>query len=186
MAKVYNNIFVRGLTGAVGDQFVIRRTRSGKTIIANKPTFGENREFTQPQLTQQKAFQKATTYAKSAREHEVYITRAKSKGVSAYNMAVADWFGKPEVLEIDTSEWTGQTGQTIHVKAQDNIQVARVQVRIDNGNGTTFEEGQAVRGFDLWWRYTTRSDVSLASAPRIVAIAQDLPGNSTELSWQGE
>ena len=32
MAEVYNNIFVRGLTGAVDDQFVIRRTRSGKTI----------------------------------------------------------------------------------------------------------------------------------------------------------
>jgi hypothetical protein len=53
MARVHNNIFVRGLSGAVGDQFVIRRTRSGKTIIANKPTFDENREFTESQICQE-------------------------------------------------------------------------------------------------------------------------------------
>jgi hypothetical protein len=184
MAKVYNNIFVRGLTGAVGDQFVIRKTRSGKTIIANKPMFGEDRQYTETQKNQQQAFRKATTYAKFARNQQVYIDKAKGTNLSAYNIAVADWFGKPEVLEIDTSDWTGQIGQTIYVQAQDNIQVMHVQVTIDDGNGTTFEEGQAVQADGLWWHYTTRSAVSLASPVRIVATAQDRPGNTSELTWQ--
>ena len=184
MAKVYNNIFVRGLTGAIGDQFVIRKTRSGKTIIANKPTFDENREFTETQKTQQKAFREAAAYAKFARGQEVYINKANGTGATAYNIAVADWFGQPEVLEIDASAWTGQSGEIIRVKAQDNVQVASVRLSIDNGNGTTYEQGEAAQVDGLWWIYTTQNPVSLESAPRIVATAQDLPGNSADMIWQ--
>ena len=93
MAKIHNNIFVRGLTGSVGDQFVIRQTRSGRTIIANKPMFDTNREFTEPQKAQQEAFRQATTYAKFARNHLVYVEKAKGTDVTPYNLAVADWFG---------------------------------------------------------------------------------------------
>ena len=184
MARTFNNIFVRGLTGTVGDQFVIRRTRDGKTIISNIPHFRENREFTEQQKEHQEAFRNAIMYAKSAKDQSTYQEQAKLTGKSAYNLAVKDWFGMPEVLEIDTSEWTGKAGETIHVKAQDNIQVAGVNLKIDNGNGTTFEQGMAVKGENLWWRYTTKTDVSLASAPRIVATARDLPGHTSELVWQ--
>ena len=184
MAKIFNNIFVRGLTGAVGDQFVMRQTRDGETIISNKPRFRAGREFTEQQKEHQKAFRDATTYAKSAKDQPAYQEQAALTRKSAYNIAVKDWFGKPEVLEIDTSEWTGKVGETIHVRAQDNIGVARVYLQIDNGNGTTFEQGPAEQGHDLWWRYTTTTAVSLASAPRIVAIARDLPGHTSELVWQ--
>src|SRR5215213_1871804 len=105
MAKVYNNIFVRGLTGAVGDQFVIRKTKSGRTIIANKPMFDENREFTEAQQEQQKAFRKATVYAKVARTQPIYVERAKGTDQTPYNLAVADWFGRPKVLGIITGDW---------------------------------------------------------------------------------
>ena len=184
MAKTNNNIFVRGLSGTVGDQFVIRRARNGKTIVSNVPQFSENREFTEQQKEHQEAFRNATTYAKSAKNQPIYQEQAKLTRKSAYNVAVKDWFGKPVVLEIDTSEWTGKVGETIHVRAQDNIKVAGVNLKIDNGNGTTFEQGMAVQGEGLWWRYTTQTAVSLASAPRIVATARDLPGHTTELVWQ--
>jgi len=48
MAKIRKNLLIRGLTGSVGDQFVIKTTRSGKTIISNKPEFDDDREFTGP------------------------------------------------------------------------------------------------------------------------------------------
>jgi hypothetical protein len=48
MARVRKNLLIRGLTGSVGDQFVIKTTRSGKTIISNKPEFDDDREFTGP------------------------------------------------------------------------------------------------------------------------------------------
>jgi hypothetical protein len=177
MAQVYNNIFVRGLTGAVGDQFVIRRTRSGRTIIANKPTFDPNREFSKSQKSHQEAFREAAAYAKSAKTQPLYVEKAKAINSTPYNVAISDWFGKPEVLEIDASNWTGEIGQTIRVKAQDNVQVASVRVMIDDAHGTTLEQGEALQSDGLWWSYNTTSRVSLTPAPRVIATVRDLPGN---------
>ncbi len=147
MAEVYNNIFVRGLRGAVGDQFVIRRTRSGKTIIANKPVFDENRVFTEAQLAQQSAFQRASAYAKAAKRNPLYIERAKARKSTSYNMAIADWFGKPAILGIDP-------GQVIQVLAQDDTRVTRVQVTVHE-HGTLLEQGDALQydDLDLYSRY---------------------------------
>jgi len=79
MAEVFNNIFVRGLTGAVGDQFVIRRTRSGKTIIANKPRFDENREFTPAQKAHQNAFREATRLCQRQQDPAALHRKGKSR-----------------------------------------------------------------------------------------------------------
>jgi hypothetical protein len=179
MAKIHNNIFVRGLTGSVGDQFVIRQTRSGRTIIANKPRFDENRVFTEPQKAQQEAFRQATSYAKFAKNQPLYVNKAKGTNITAYNLAVADWFGQPEVLDIDVNGWTGQIGETIRVKAQDNLQVTKVRMAISDGNGTVYEEGEAVQSEldGLVWTYTTTTVVPMTPAPRLDASAQDLPGN---------
>ena len=181
MAKIHNNIFVRGLTGSVGEQFVIRQTRGGQTIIANKPTFNVNREFTDPQKAHHEAFRQATTYAKFAKNQPVYIDKAKGTRASAYNVAVADWFGQPVVLDIDISGWTGQIGQTINVKAQDDMKVTSVQVMIreSNGTATALEQGEAVQSEidGLMWAYTTTTLVPMTPGTRLDASARDLPGN---------
>ena len=78
MARVHNNIFVRGLSGAVGDQFVIKTTRSGKTIVANMPTFDEDRVFSEAQMSHQSAFREASAYARSAKAQAVYVERANA------------------------------------------------------------------------------------------------------------
>jgi hypothetical protein len=180
MAKVHNNIFVRGLTGSIGDQFVIRKTRSGKTIIANKPRFDDNREFTEKQKTHQDAFREATTYAKFAQEQPVYIEIAKRTGSTAYNVAIADWFGAPKVLEINVDDWTGEVGQTIRVKARDKVMVTRVTVVIRDANENVLEAGEAVQSKEgnAWWNYTTQSVIKMTPFPIVEATAQDLPGNT--------
>ena len=178
MAKVHNNIFVRGLTGSVGEQFVIRKTRSGKTIIANKPAFDENRVFTPAQMAQQEAFRRAANYAKTAMNQAVYQQKAAQSDMSAYNAAMADWFNEPEVLDIDASGWTGQVGQTIRIRAQDDTQVTRVHLVIDNGQGTIYEQSEMAKADNLWWTYTTTTQVPMDPAPRLTATAYDLPGNS--------
>ena len=178
MAEAFNNLFVRGLTGAVGDQFVIRRTRSGKTIIANKPRFDKNREFSPSQKAHQNAFRQAARYAKAARTLPLYIERAKAANSTSYNMAVADWFGKPEILALDASGWTGAIGQTIRIKAQDDTKVTRVTVVIHN-NGAILEQGEAVpSGTDgSLWTYVTTTQVTPAQGILLDANAYDLPGN---------
>ena len=182
MAKIHNNIFVRGLTGSVGDQFVIRKTRTGRTIIANKPTFDSNREFTDSQKAQHDAFRQATTYAKFAKNQPVYVEKAQGTEITAYNLAVADWFGRPEVLNIDISSWTGQIGQEIRVNADDNVLVTRVHVmvRASNSSATAIEEGDAIRSATdgLLWVYTTKTALPMTPGTCLDVIAYDMPGHS--------
>ena len=56
-------------------------------------------------------------------------------------MAVADWLNEPEILEIDASGWTGEIGQKIRVKVQDEIHVAKVRIAIGDADGIVFEQG---------------------------------------------
>lgn len=184
MAKVKNNIITQGLSGSLGDQIVFRKDKAGRTIVSAKPTFSANRTFNTGQLAHQDAFREAIAYAKTAKDNAIYISKAEGTPMNAYNVAVADWFNKPQVLEIDTDGWNGQVGQIIRVKAMDDIQVTKVQVVITDANNAVLEQGEAVQADGLWWDYTTTDSVATPATARIVATAQDLPGNSVELSWQ--
>lgn len=73
MAKANNNIFVRGLTGSVGDQFVMRRGRGGETIVSNKPAFSGERRFNQRE--HQETFRRAILYAQTVEDEELYIKK---------------------------------------------------------------------------------------------------------------
>ena len=184
MAKVNKNIFTQGLSGSLGDQIIFRQSKDGRTIVALKPTFSEDREFSSVQLEHQEEFREAIAYAQTVKGQEAYINKAKGTAMSAFNAAVADWFNKPEVLEIDITGWNGQVGQIIRVKAQDDVQVTKVFVKISDANGTLIEQGDAVQADGLWWDYTTTTATSMNPAPQVVATAQDLPGNRTDMAWQ--
>lgn len=190
MAKVFDNPITEGLSGKLGRRLVFRKGRGGKTIVALSPVFSEDRVFNEAQLAQQEAFRLATQYAVGAKDNPIYVNLAKGTDATAYNLAVADYFGKPDVLEINISEWTGQIGQTIRVKAQDNVRVmsVRVMIRESNNTATALEEGEAVRSETngLMWVYTTKTVVPMTPGTRIDAFARDLPdnvgGHSLELS----
>ena len=181
MARVHNNIFVRGLTGAIGDQFVIRKTRSGETIIANKPKFDPNREFTAAQLSQQERFKSASIYAKVAQKNAVYREKAAGTPLSAYNLAMADHQHKPEVLDIEINRWNGQVGQKIYIRAQDDFMVSRVRIviRPSSENYDAVEGGEAVRSETdgLLWIFTATKPVQIIPGMQLDAYAYDMPGN---------
>lgn len=181
MAKVRNNIVIKGLSGSLGDQLVVKQDKGGRTIVAVKPEFDENHVFTEAQKEVQENFREATAYAKAAKTNEVYTDKAEGTARSSYNVAVADWFHAPEILEIDVSAWSGAAGQVIRVKAMDDVQVTQVNVVITDNAGTVSEQGQAVLSDGLWWNYTTTA--SAPQNPRIVATARDLPGHIAEFNW---
>ncbi|HLO29658.1 MAG TPA: hypothetical protein VK249_11015 [Anaerolineales bacterium] len=180
MAKAYRNIFFHRLTGATGDQFVNPKTHSGKAIFANKAMFDDQRQHTKTQTTDQAAIREATTYANFAQTQEFYILKAKRTCTTSYNIALTDWFGAPEVLEINVDDWTGEIGQTIRVKARDNVMVAHVWVVIRDAEDEMLEMGEAVpsEAGSAWWDYTTKSLVKMEPFPIVEALAQDLPGNT--------
>jgi hypothetical protein len=181
IAKVRNNIFVRGLSGSLGEQFVVKKDKAGRTIISASPTFDENRPFSEAQKQQHEKFRDAAAYAKEAKGNVAYAVKAEDTPMNPYNVAMADFFHAPEVTEIDVSAWHGGIGEVIRIKAIDDVQVTQVNVVITDNAGTVLEQGSAVRAEGLWWNYTTTATAS--ENPRIVAIARDLPGHIAEFNW---
>ena len=108
MAKVNGNIFMEHLSGMIGDQLVLKRARGGGTIISKKPTFRPDRAFSTAQLAQQQAFREATAYGRAMKREPIYLAKANGSAQTGYNVAVADWFNRPEILEIDLSGWTAR------------------------------------------------------------------------------
>ena len=90
MAKVENNIFMRGLSGTIGDA-VLQHMPDGNTYVRKRPNFSR-RKFSKGQTTHQNRFKEAIAYANEAKTWLVYIEIAKGTGKSAYNFALSDWF----------------------------------------------------------------------------------------------
>lgn len=180
MAELYNHIFMLGSNGLADDQFANGKIRLGKNIFAKKSIFNDNRIYVETEKTLEASVREATTFANFACSQEVYVNEAKQTGVAAYSIAIADWFGSPKVLEIDVDGWTGKIGQTIRVKARDNVMVSSVSVVIRDEDENVLEMGEAVQSAagSAWWNYTTKSLVRMTPFPIVEATAEDLPGNS--------
>jgi hypothetical protein len=180
MANIHNHIFIHRLANTSEDAFLFRREHSAKTILADKPLLNEYGECSEAPKTHPSAIRQATTYANFAMTQETYIKKAKRTGATAYYVALADWFCGPKVLEINVDNWTGEIGQTILVKARDNLKVARVSVVIRDAAEKVLETGEAVQTEpgSTWWKYTTHSLVKMTPFPIVEAMAQDLAGNS--------
>lgn len=112
---------------------------------------------------------------------EIYITKANGEPRSPYNVAVADWFNRPEILEVDLSAWDGTPGSMIRMRVQDDVLVAGVTVTISDGDETVLESGQATELSALWWEYAPTGDFSGQQVTLTIA-ARDLPGHVTEFS----
>jgi hypothetical protein len=181
MARVSNNIFLRGLTGSVGKQFVIRKTRTGKTIIANVPTFDEDREFSEAQLAQQGRFGSAIVYAVQAQHDPYYQEKAAGTDLSAYNVAIRDFSRKPEILDIDASHWSGQVGDQIRIRAKDDCKVVSVRliIRPNSEDYDALDGGEAVQSATdgLLWIFTATKPVQVTPGMQLDAYAYDLPGH---------
>jgi hypothetical protein len=178
MAKVRNNIFLRGLQGDLGGQFYVGTGLvSGRTSVSPRIDSDKERVYSPAQLAQQQAFREAIAYGKAKKGEEIYITRADGTGKSPYNLAVADWFNRPQILEVDLTAWKGASGDVIRLRAQDDVGVTQVAVTISDEEGAVLEAGQATDLGALWWEYTTTN--SHAGRLTLTIAARDLPGHDT-------
>lgn len=180
MARLYNNIMILGSNGLVGGQFADRKTRLEQSILTGKPLFDDCHKASESRKAYEAAVRESTTYANFSQTEDVYLKKAKRMGVTPYYIALADWFEAPKVLEINVDSWTGKIGQTIRVKARDNVMVARITVVIRDAEENLLEMGEAVQAEpgSPWWNYTTKSLVRMTPFPIVEVTAFDLPGNS--------
>jgi hypothetical protein len=163
------------------ERFVVHTTRSGKTLIASKPSSEQYRVFTNSHKSVEEEIRSAATYAEFASDVEIYKYTGMLTSRNAYQVAMADYLGKPKILAIDPSQWTGGIGQPIHIKAKDDFCVlfVRLMIRENKKDGLSLEDGVAVQSEtdDLLWTYTTTRQVTKKRGLRLYAFAFDLPGN---------
>ena len=179
MAKAGKNLILYGVSGKIGDQIVIRQ-RGGETIITQAPG-KRTGEPTEAQKKHQEQFQQAIIYGKAAIADEATKEeyQEKAEGMkTAFNVAVADFLHAPQIDEIDVTNYAGNKGDTIRVRATDDFKVVQVHIEIYNSDGSLVEEGDAVQqenGLD--WIYTCTVDNTDTSGDKIVVKASDKPGN---------
>lgn len=181
MAKVRNNIILRGLSGDLGKQLRIRTGKiSSRTSVFAIAESCTKHEDSPAQGAQKQAFREASAYAEAHKEDPIYIAKAKGKERQSYNVAMADWFHPPQILEIDLGGWRGAAGEGIRVLAVDDVQVAGVRVEIRDETGAVVEAGEALQNYTQWWEHAVRKP--LRGELTVTVSASDLPGNVTQAS----
>ena len=171
MAIVKDNLILQMVRGTLGDQLTIYE-RNGVIIMAAKRGPSKKKP-TQKQLEARYKMKLAAAYAKAMlRDPELkaaYAAKA-GPGQNAYNIAVRDAFNSPEIQNIRLEE-----ENTVVVSAKDDFRVAGVKVQVLDAEGKSVEFGSAVMGRNgVDWRYKVQQ---LPPGGKIVAIAEDLPGN---------
>ena len=182
MAKINNNLVIHGLSGMLGKQVVVRRLKNGQYVMSAAPHH-RPRELTNAQKVHREKFHQAILYAKGAQDNPVYADLANARGLSKYNVALADFLHPPEIQSIDVSSYQGKAGETIVITAVDDVKVKTVGVMIVNDDGTLVEKGTAVAvdANSNQWTYTTNNSAS-SSSVKIVVDAADLAGHVAEVT----
>ncbi len=178
MTTVKENFMTTGLSGMYDDKVVFRQWK-GRTVFAKPPRRQETP--TQNQLTRKALFLDAVDYAMVAlADPELKETYRKMAplGLTAYNMAIADFLVAPKVIRIDTGGYSGERGSVITVVAEDNCRVKSVTVVIAGADGTLVEEGAAVQiAQGRVWFYTATTANPVTAGAVITATATDVPGH---------
>jgi hypothetical protein len=186
MAKVKKmNVVTHGLSGKVGDILIFSQ-RNGRTVVSQ--VAHRTAKPTDKQKKRQNLFRKAAEFAKRiirSEKGQVYRdaakeAKAKKKGLTAYNIAFADFMHIPNIEKVDLSTYEGKTGDEIRIEATDDFAVESVHVQITDADGSVIEEGNAVMDDESGiWIYTATTDNTSSEGNKVVIVASDLPGNLT-------
>lgn len=179
MAKIKNNLFLKGVSGTLGGQLTYRQYGEDM-IVSAKPVMDPNRQPTEEQTKHRSKFSDAASYATEALESEelkAEYRKAAPKGKSAYNMAVSDYFNAPVVKKISLAD------NVVSVLAKDDFRVASLKVSILSAGGEVLEEGEATPNSvnREKWTYTTALTAEVLAGTTLRAVAKDLPGNEGTL-----
>lgn len=179
MSVIKNNPLLKGIRGRLGE--MVSRLFRGKVVLACSAR--KTKTSTNRRRASKSRFLDAVQYANKQVANPVnkaeYAARITGSKVSAYAVAMADFFHAPVVSLIDTSAYRGNVGDTIAIAASDDFKVRSVLVAITDGKGRTIEQGEAMpsEGMPDSWRYTARIANTSLPGTKIAVAASDKPGN---------
>jgi hypothetical protein len=183
MGFVKDNYVTSGASGNVGEQWSFRQ-RAGRTVLA-KQRGASSKPPTAKNLAIQSRFKTSAAYALKAMKDpatKAAYAAAAPRGVSAFNMALADAAKSPVVSQIDSTAYHGAVGDKLVIDATDNFKVVSVAVTIDSAAGALLETGNAVLDENGNWNYAATVANAATPGSKITAVASDLPGNTGMLS----
>lgn len=177
--KVKMNPWLEQAHGKSGD--LVFKKYGNEVIIARRAQPHEPNTPAQQAVKQN--FKLAAVYGKTVManptELATYKARAKELGKPVFSVIVADFLTAPVVDEIDLSQYGGQTGDVIAIRAHDDVQVTGVQVQVRDTNGTVLEQGSATQSAtDGVWQYTATTNLTTGQQVAIDVSATDLPGHT--------
>lgn len=179
--ELLENDLLEGSSGRFGKRLIYGQ-RGHKTIIARRPAKKRNPK-TPRQVEVRELFSEGVLYARAVIADEVKkaLYQAKVSGnQSAFNLALSDFCKAPEIRKYNVTEYNGQIGDKISIRAFDDFKVESVKLIIKDSTDGTIEEGSAVlsaNGAD--WIYTaTAANPGLVGTKLIMSVA-DMPGNIT-------
>jgi hypothetical protein len=169
-----HNMMTRGLSGAC-DDFVFKQFR-GKTVLAKKQSDYYSRS--EKQDRRRNLFQLAVAYGKKviadAELKSFYQSLTHGKR-TAYHLAVSDFMNAPDIKSINMRA-EADTTTRFYVDAADEGRIVSMSIRIENSDGSLFEEGNAQ--MDQSGRWTYKLNVKPEVGSRLIVSAVGLPGNS--------
>ena len=180
MARSINNVLTKGLSGMVGRQIVFR-SWNGKTFISVAPKKPKKQSPLQKENRQK--FKMATRYAKNMMKDAVtkaeYLEVAKKLNLpNAYTAAITDYMRNPEVIEVDTSTYSGKEEEEIKVVTRKKgFEIQEVEEIIVDKHGEIIEEGKATKGSGSDWLYKTRAIIEDKVAVQYLIRVRDKTGN---------
>jgi hypothetical protein len=157
---------------------VIRQTKQGGVLaVAPRRT---DAEPTPAQLAQQQRFRLGIEYAKGANTQPEYKALAERRQLSSFNVATADFLHPPEIHELDLSGYHGKPGDTIAVRATDDVAVKTVSLLIATDENLVVEQGLMQQGTAdrTRWTYVATKEAG-SSHVKVVVDAADMASQMT-------
>ena len=184
MTKVRFHGPIAGFSGAMGEIVFADQKKKGRTVAYMKTHY----ELTEAQVNTQDRFKEAAQLATAALEDPArrafYQAIADAKESSAYHIAFTDYLVLPEFKPLNLSQYKGQVGDPILIRATDDIGLTRVEVTLTASDGTRIEQGSALEagaGTGIW-TYTATQPVVPGSDIFIDVVGFDHAGNKAQHS----
>jgi hypothetical protein len=187
MAKVKLHPAIQFITGKMGEMVFrhIKEKGEEKVELADAPTFAEDRVWTEKQVLTHERMRQAVFYGKSVMLDEnvrkQYEEELKKEGKSRrrlFSLLTADFLKAPSIDEVDLSEYDGDVGDKIKIRAHDDFKVTKVEVGILDADGKVLEKGEAKEEEGLFV-YTAQTNIHDKDV-KIDIRAYDMPKHIAE------
>ena len=177
MARIDRQHELEGYTGKVGRHLRLTEASDGRTQVHAHQ--GDSR------YPHWDLFKNAVAYARRTQHFKGYVAEAEREHTTPFHVATADFLHPPEIREVDLTLYHGRPGDTIRIKAVDDVAVASVGILIVDSENHLIEMGTAASTEPGVFDYVATHQAPTRHV-RVIVDAADLPGHLDEARIEKE